>query len=294
MRPAPSGISARAAADFNGFSVPEPTGARVPDRLPACGKDHGPDHGPRRSLWHILVPVLILAFACLPAAAQVLPKLSVGFDKATGPKDVAVTLELVAMLTVLSLAPSILIMMTCFTRVVVVLTFLKQALGTQNAPPNQMLMGLSLFLTFFIMGPTFNRVNEEALQPYLAEKIDYQVAIQKGMAPMREFMLKQVSEKDLALMVRISRAPTPKNVDELSNTTLIPAFCISELRSSFIIGFLIYIPFLVIDMVVSSVLMSMGMMMLPPVMISTPFKLILFVLVDGWNLVIQQLVMSFR
>jgi flagellar biosynthetic protein FliP len=236
----------------------------------------------------------ILAFACLSAHAQALPKLSVGFDKASGPKDVAVTLELVAMLTVLSLAPSILIMMTCFTRVVVVLTFLKQALGTQNAPPNQMLMGLSLFLTFFIMGPTFNRVNDEALQPYLAEKIDYRAAIDRGMAPMREFMLKQVNEKDLALMVRISRSPTPKNVGELSNTTLIPAFCISELRSSFIIGFLIYIPFLVIDMVVSSVLMSMGMMMLPPVMISTPFKLILFVLVDGWNLVIQQLVTSFR
>ena len=243
-------------------------------------------------------PLILFALFLLASAAatqaQVLPKLSVGFDKANGPQDVAVTLELVAMLTVLSLAPSILIMMTCFTRVMVVLTFLKQALGTQNAPPNQMLMGLSLFLTFFIMGPTFNKVNDEALQPYLAEKINYKVAIEKGMAPMREFMLKQVNEKDLALMVRISRSPTPKNVDDLSNFTLIPAFCISELRASFIIGFLIYIPFLVIDMVVSSVLMSMGMMMLPPVMISTPFKLILFVLVDGWNLVIQQLVLSFR
>jgi len=239
---------------------------------------------------------LILTALVLPqlADAQVLPKLTVGFDKAQGPKEVAVTLELVAMLTILSLAPSILIMMTCFTRIVVVLTFLKQALGTQNAPPNQMLMGLSLFLTFFIMGPTFKKVNDDAIQPYLAEKIDYTVAIEKGMAPMREFMLKQVNEKDLALMVRISHSPTPKNVDDLSNITLIPAFCISELRSSFIIGFLIYIPFLVIDMVVSSVLMSMGMMMLPPVMISTPFKLILFVLVDGWNLVIQQLVLSFR
>jgi len=239
-------------------------------------------------------PLLVLLFAALPSEAQTLPKLSVGFDQATGPKDVAVTLELVAMLTIFSLAPSILIMMTCFTRVVVVLTFLKQALGTQNAPPNQMLMGLSLFLTFFIMGPTFNRVNEEALQPYLEEKMDYKVALEKGMAPMREFMLRQVNEKDLALMVRISRSPTPRNVDDLSNFTLIPAFCISELRSAFIIGFLIYIPFLVIDMVVSSVLMSMGMMMLPPIMISTPFKLILFVLVDGWNLVVQQLVLSFR
>jgi flagellar biosynthesis protein FliP len=287
MREAASVISAPAEADFNGFSGP-PDGAAAP--APASA----PERAPQPSVWPALCLLFFLGLACLPAAAQVLPKLSVGFDKASGPKDVAVTLELVAMLTVLSLAPSILIMMTCFTRVVVVLTFLKQALGTQNAPPNQMLMGLSLFLTFFIMGPTFNRVNDEALQPYLAEKIDYKVAMEKGMAPMREFMLKQVSEKDLALMVRISRSPTPRNVGELSNVTLIPAFCISELRSSFIIGFLIYIPFLVIDMVVSSVLMSMGMMMLPPVMISTPFKLILFVLVDGWNLVIQQLVMSFR
>jgi flagellar biosynthetic protein FliP len=224
----------------------------------------------------------------------VLPKLTVGFDKAQGSGDVAVTLELIAMLTVLSLAPSILIMMTCFTRIVVVLTFLKQALGTQNAPPNQMLMGLSLFLTFFIMGPTFQRVNTEALQPYLEDKLEFRPALEKGMAPLREFMLRQVNEKDLALMVRISKAPPPRNVDDIANLTLIPAFCISELRSAFIIGFLIYIPFLVIDMVVSSVLMSMGMMMLPPVMISTPFKLILFVMVDGWNLIIYQLVLSFR
>ena len=284
MRRGLSGVSASAAGIFKKSFL-------------ESGAEIGNTYPPRsftRSLLPYLLPLAVVLLASLPATAQVLPKLSVGFDKAKGPADVAVTLQLVAMLTVLSLAPSILIMMTCFTRVVVVLTFLKQALGTQNAPPNQMLMGLSLFLTFFIMGPTFNKVNDDALQPYLAEKIDYKVAIEKGMAPMREFMLKQVNEKDLALMVRISRSPTPKNVAELSNITLIPAFCISELRSSFIIGFLIYIPFLVIDMVVSSVLMSMGMMMLPPVMISTPFKLILFVLVDGWNLVIQQLVMSFR
>jgi flagellar biosynthesis protein FliP len=244
-------------------------------------------------IWPALALLSGLALPGL-ADAQVLPKLSVGFDQAQSPKDVAVTLQLVAMLTVLSLAPSILIMMTCFTRIVVVLGFLKQALGTQNAPPNQMIMGLALFLTFFVMSPTINRINDEALQPYLAQKMDVQAALQKGMAPLREFMLRQVNEKDLALMVRISRSPAPRNVDDLGNLTLIPAFCISELRSAFIIGFLIYIPFLVIDMVVSSVLMSMGMMMLPPVMISTPFKLILFVLVDGWNLVIQQLVLSFR
>ncbi|HLP42667.1 MAG TPA: flagellar type III secretion system pore protein FliP [Fibrobacteria bacterium] len=243
-----------------------------------------------------LLAAAALVLLALPGAseAQTLPKLTVGFDQAQGPKDVAVTLELIAMLTVLSLAPSILIMMTCFTRVVVVLTFLKQALGTQNAPPNQMLMGLSLFLTFFIMSPTFKKINDEALQPYLAEKVDIRTGIDKAMGPLREFMLRQVNEKDLALMVRISDSPAPRNVDDIANLTLIPAFCISELRSAFIIGFLIYIPFLVIDMVVSSVLMSMGMMMLPPVMISTPFKLILFVLVDGWNLIIHQLVLSFR
>ena len=239
-----------------------------------------------------------LAFACLAlpeaAPAQVLPKLSVGFDQAQGSKDVAVTLELIAMLTVLSLAPSILIMMTCFTRVVVVLTFLKQALGTQNAPPNQMLMGLSLFLTFFIMAPTFQRVNTEALQPYLEDKLEFRPALEKGMAPMRDFMLRQVNEKDLALMVRISKSPPPRNVDDIANLTLIPAFCISELRAAFIIGFLIYIPFLVIDMVVSSVLMAMGMMMLPPTVISLPFKLVLFVLVDGWALIVNSLVRSFR
>jgi flagellar biosynthetic protein FliP len=257
---------------------------------PAPSSARKPRPGLLAALALLLVGVLLPALA----EAQTLPKLTVGFDQAQGSKDVAVTLELLAMLTVLSLAPSILIMMTCFTRIVVVLTFLKQALGTQNAPPNQMLMGLSLFLTFFIMAPTFKRINAEALQPYLADEIGFDAALEQGMLPLREFMLKQVNEKDLALMVRISDAPQPRNVADIGNLTLIPAFCISELRSAFIIGFLIYIPFLVIDMVVSSVLMSMGMMMLPPVMISTPFKLILFVLVDGWNLVIYQLVASFR
>ncbi len=241
-----------------------------------------------------LLALVLMAFLVQGVDAQVLPKLTVGLDKSQSVDDVAVTLELVALLTVLSLAPSILIMMTCFTRVVVVLGFLKQALGTQGAPPNQLIMGLSVFLTFFIMAPTFQEINREALQPYMAEEIDYKVALDKGMAPLRDFMLRQTNEKDLALMVRISKSPAPRTVDDLTNLTLIPAFCLSELRSAFIIGFLIYIPFLVIDMVVASILMSMGMMMLPPVMISAPFKLILFVMVDGWNLVVQQLVQSFR
>ena len=237
-----------------------------------------------------------IIFLCLVATAdsQVMPKLSVGFDKTENVEDVAVTLELIALLTVLSLAPSILIMMTSFTRIIVVLGFLRMALGTQNAPPNQMLMGLALFMTFFVMAPVFKQVNDNALQPYLAEEINHKVALEKAMEPMRAFMMKQVNENDLALMVKISRSEVPPSPAEISNLTLIPAFCLSELRAAFIIGFLIYIPFLVIDMVVASVLMSMGMMMLPPIMISTPFKLILFVMVDGWNLVIQQLILSFR
>lgn len=242
-------------------------------------------------------PVLLLGILFLSAgdvSAQVLPKLNIGFDKAQSPEDVAVTLQLIAMLTILSLAPSILILMTCFTRMVVVLSFLRQALGTQQVPPNQVMMGLALILTIFVMQPTWKKVNETALQPYMAKEIDHKVAIDRAMAPIRDFMFNQVSEKDLALMVKVSHAPLPEKPEDIPTFTLIPAFVLSELRASFIIGFLIYIPFVVIDMVVASVLMSMGMMMLPPVMISLPFKLILFVLVDGWNLVVQHLVLSVR
>lgn len=223
-----------------------------------------------------------------------LPKVTFGVEKAQGVEDVSVTLELVALLTVLSLAPSIVIMMTAFTRIVIVLNFVKKALGTTDAPPNQMVMGLSLFLTFFVMSPTFNRVNDEAIQPYLAKEIDYQTGIDRAITPMREFMLRQTSEHDLALFVRASRQNNPRTVDDLSLAVIIPAFILSELKTAFIIGFLIYIPFLVIDMAVASILMSMGMMMLPPVMVSMPFKLILFVMVDGWNLIVQQLLLSFH
>jgi len=226
--------------------------------------------------------------------AQVLPKLNIGFEKAKSPEDIAVTLQLIALLTILSLAPSILILMTCFTRIVVVLNFLRQALGTQQVPPNQVMMGLALILTFFVMQPTWKEINQNALQPYLEKSIDYKVALNKAVTPLREFMFRQVSEKDLAVMIKISKDPLPERPEDIATSTLLPAFVLSELRAAFIIGFLIYIPFVVIDMVVSSVLMSMGMMMLPPIMISLPFKLILFVLVDGWNLVIQHLVMSVR
>jgi flagellar biosynthetic protein FliP len=241
--------------------------------------------------------LLILAQAVFAQAVTPdipLPRITFGVDKAQSVEDVSVTLELVALLTILSLAPSIIIMLTSFTRIVIVLNFLKQAMGTQNSPPNQMVMGLGLFLTFFVMAPTFNRVNEEAIQPYLAHEIDYQEGLDKAIRPIREFMLRQTSEHDLALFIRASRLPNPNSVEELGMWTIIPAFIISELKTAFVIGFLIYIPFLVIDMAVASILMSMGMMMLPPMMVSMPFKLILFVMVDGWSLVIQQLLLSFH
>lgn len=243
-------------------------------------------------------PWLLLLFFVGSALAQTpnipLPKVTFGVEKAQSVEDVSVTLELVALLTILSLAPSIIIMMTAFTRIVIVLNFVKKALGTTDAPPNQMVMGLSLFLTFFVMAPTFNRVNDEAIQPYLAKEIDYQAGIDRAVKPVREFMLRQTSEQDLALFVRASRQANPKTIDDLSLSIIIPAFIISELKTAFIIGFLIYVPFLVIDMAVASILMSMGMMMLPPVMVSMPFKLILFVMVDGWSLIVQQLLLSFH
>jgi len=244
--------------------------------------------------------ILTLLIFAAPALAQTaapdipLPRVIFGVDKAQSVEDVSIALELVALLTILSLAPSIIIMMTCFTRIVIVLNFVKQALGTQNSPPNQMVMGLSLFMTFFVMAPTFNRVNEEAIQPYLAHEINYLEGIDKAIKPVREFMLRQTSEHDLALFIRASRQPNPNTIEDLGMWTIIPAFIISELKTAFIIGFLVYIPFLVIDMAVASILMSMGMMMLPPMMVSMPFKLILFVMVDGWSLIVQQLLLSFH
>jgi flagellar biosynthetic protein FliP len=238
--------------------------------------------------------LLIFAGVAWSQAALPFPKVTFGVDKAGAPEDIAVTLEIVALLTVLSLAPSIIIMMTAFTRIVIVLNFVKKALGTPEAPPNQMVMGLSLFLTFFVMAPTFNRINDEAIQPYMKKEIDYKQGMDKAIKPLREFMLRQTGEKELALFVRATKQANPKTVDDLTMTVVIPAFILSEMKTAFIIGFLIYIPFLVIDMAVASILMSMGMMMLPPVMISMPFKLILFVMVDGWNLIVQQVLLSFH
>ncbi|TLS36643.1 flagellar type III secretion system pore protein FliP [Pseudalkalibacillus caeni] len=218
-----------------------------------------------------------------------------GIDLGTSgePGEVATTLQILALLTILSLAPAILILMTCFTRIVVVLSFVRSALATQQMPPNQVLIGLALFLTFFVMSPVFSEVNENALQPYLNEEIPQEEAIDLAVLPMKEFMAEHTRQKDLALFYKYANKEKPESVEDISFTALVPAYAISELKTAFQIGFVIFIPFLIIDMVVASTLMAMGMMMLPPVMISLPFKILLFVLVDGWYLVVESLLTSF-
>ncbi|WNS77187.1 flagellar type III secretion system pore protein FliP [Bacillus sp. DTU_2020_1000418_1_SI_GHA_SEK_038] len=215
------------------------------------------------------------------------------FFNNSSPANVSTSVKLILMLTVLSLAPGILILMTCFTRIIIVLSFVRTALATQQMPPNQVLIGLALFLSFFIMAPTFQQVNEEALTPLFNEEINLEQAYEKAAIPFKEFMSAHTRQKDLALFLEYSKAEAPKSIEDIPLTALVPAFAISEIKTAFQIGFMIFIPFLVIDMVVASVLMSMGMMMLPPVMISLPFKILLFVLVDGWYLVVKSLLQSF-
>lgn len=240
--------------------------------------------------WPIL-PLLLLVPAL--AQAQGLPTLTFGIGEATEPGQVSTSLQVLMALTILSVAPAILLMTTAFTRVVIVLSFVRQAMGTQQLPPNQIVIGLSLFLTLFIMAPVWTQINETALQPYLKNELSQQVALEKALDPMRDFMLAQTAEKDLGLLMEIARVETPATKDDVPTLTLIPAFMLSELKRAFQMGFMIYIPFLVVDMVVASVLMAMGMMMLPPPIIAMPFKILLFVLVDGWALVVGSLVKSF-
>jgi flagellar biosynthetic protein FliP len=206
----------------------------------------------------------------------------------------ASALSLLLLITVLSLAPSIIVLMTSFTRIVIVLGFVRTSLGTQQMPPNQVLIGLALFMTLFVMSPTLSKVNTDALQPYLKGTINQTEAIQKASTPMKEFMYKQTREKDLLLFLNYTKTEKPKTYQDIPITVLVPAYAISELKTAFQMGFMIFIPFLVIDMVVASTLMAMGMMMLPPVMISLPFKILLFVLVDGWYLVVKSLLTSFQ
>ncbi len=240
----------------------------------------------------------IIYFSC-PVYAQgagnvPFPSVSVKLGQASNPKEVAVTLQILLLLTILSLAPAIIIMVTSFTRIVIVLAFVRQAMATQQVPPNQVLIALALFLTFFVMSPTINKINQDAFQPYLKGKITQEEALQRSTKYLREFMLRQTRPNDLALFVRISKGEKPTTVDEVPTSVVIPAFVISELKTAFQLGFVIFIPFLIIDLVVASTLISMGMLLLPPVIISFPFKLLLFIMVDGWHLITRSLVYSFH
>lgn len=238
--------------------------------------------------------LLGLFITVLPSsAAMTLPNINIGLTNANTPQDFTNGLQILIWLTILSLAPSILIMTTCFVRLVVVLALTRQALGAGTLPPNQVITSLALILTFFIMAPTFNEVNEKALQPYMKNQITQQVAIERGIEPIRNFMFKQTHEKELALFVRMAKIERPNVIEDIPTYVLIPSFIMSELKTAFTIGFVVYLPFLVIDIVVSSVLVSMGMMFLPPSMIALPFKLIMFVMVDGWALIVRSLVESF-
>lgn len=243
----------------------------------------------------ILIMSLVLLFSPVVSATStgnIIPSVSVdigGVDGASG------SLQIIFLLTILSLLPSIIIMMTSFTRIIIVLSFVRNALGLQQTPPNQVLIGLALFLTLFIMSPIINQINTEAYTPYTKGEITQEEALDRAQGPIREFMLKQIDEDDLNMFVSLSPEETTiKDVDDIKTNVVIAAFITSELKRAFTIGFLIFLPFLIIDMVVASVLMSMGMVMLPPVMISLPFKLILFVLVDGWGLIVKTLILSFH
>jgi len=247
----------------------------------------------------IAMVVLVVSILWLPAQGLAQESkgnpayLNIRLDKMQAPEDMSVILQIFLLLTVLSLAPAILVMLTSFTRIAIVLSLLRQALGTNQMPPNQIIIGLALFLTVFVMMPVWDAINEEALQPYLAKTVDQETALKQAIQPLKKFMFKQTREQDLALLMNISRTERPKNSDDVPISVLIPSFIISELKTAFQMGFLLYIPFLVIDMVVASVLLSMGMMMLPPIMVSLPFKLMIFVLADGWHLIVGSLVKSF-
>lgn len=238
--------------------------------------------------------LLVVGFLGLNAQAQVtLPSVNLGFKSTDNPNEIVSAIKLILVLTVLTLAPAILIMMTSFTRIMIVFGFLRQAMGVPQLPPNQILVGLSLFLTLFIMGPAFKEVNEKGLQPFMAGTATQDQAMTASLMPLRKFMFDQTRESDLSLFVRLAKVEAPKTRADVPTLVLIPAFVLSELKTAFQIGFIIFLPFLVIDVVSSSVLMAMGMMMLPPVVISLPLKVMLFVLVDGWGLLVGSMVKSF-
>ena len=236
----------------------------------------------------------LLTLTLLVSGCSAVPGVSLTVDgQSPEPKQVTSGVQLLVLMTVLSLAPAILILATSFTRIVIVLSMLRSAIGTQAVPPNQVIIGLSLILTFFIMSPIYKQMDETAIQPFLAEQIDQETAMDRAEKPIREFMFGQTREKDIQLFLDLGKEAQPATLDDIPTLTIFPAFIISELRTAFTMGFVIYLPFLVIDLVVSSILLSMGMMMLPPSLVSLPFKLLLFVMVDGWYLIVRSLVLSF-
>jgi flagellar biosynthetic protein FliP len=248
---------------------------------------------PRR--FTALVVLLILAGSGLAEAQGLgIPKITIEAADAKSPGEISAAVQILLTLTVLSLAPAILLMLTSFTRIVIVLSLLRQAVGIQQLPPNQVIVGLSLFLTMFVMAPVGTEIHQKALGPYFDKKISQTEALTRAYEPLRGFMLRQTRQADLALMVHMGKIPQPKQPSDLPAHVVIPAFALSEIKTAFQMGFVLFVPFLVIDLVVASVLMSMGMMMLPPVLISLPFKLLLFVLADGWHLVVRALVAGFR
>lgn len=263
------------------------------------GRVSRPAHALVMLLLALVALVLALVFLNGDAWAQStagnfgLPTVDIKVGSATSPQDVSKGLQILILLTVLTLAPAILIMTTSFTRIVIVLSLVRQAIGTPQLPPGQVIIGLSLILTFFVMAPTFNKINAEALQPYLKGSMAQTVALDKAIQPLRTFMFKQTNQKDLELFVGLAKLKRPKNTGDVPTHVLLPAFVISELKMAFQLGFIIFLPFLIIDVVISSILVSMGMIFLPPMSISLPFKIVLFVLVDGWHLIASALVTGF-
>ncbi|HAW09402.1 MAG TPA: flagellar biosynthetic protein FliP [Bacteroidetes bacterium] len=254
-------------------------------------------HIDKSSFWRICCAIIIILFISKGIALSQnptdpslqIPKLSINLESTDKSNDLVLTLQILAVMTVLTLAPSILIMMTSFTRIVIVFYFLRQALGTATQPPSQVLTGLALFLTFFVMQPTLNEANQKGVQPYIKNEITQQQAVHNIVQPFRTFMLKHTREEDLGLFIKLSGKDKPHTIDDVSTLTIVPAFTLSELKIAFQIGFLLFIPFLVLDMIVASTLMSLGMFLLPPQLISLPIKILLFILVDGWNLLVTSL-----
>jgi flagellar biosynthetic protein FliP len=241
----------------------------------------------------ILLLVVLIILPIFIQAQSPLPKVTLGLEETENPQDFVLSIKIVLLLTILALAPSILIMMTSFTRLIIVFHFLRTALATQTVPSNQILVGLTLFITFFIMKPVINEINDDAIQPYLNQEITQKEALNNSKKPVKKFMLGQTRESDLSLFVDLNNQDRPSSPRDITLTTLIPAFLISEIKTAFQIGFLLYLPMLLIDAIVASVLLSMGMFMLPPMMISMPLKILLFVLVDGWHLIVESLVRGF-